>query len=190
MNTNFCYVGNYWLLINATDPASHLQWLIYELQAAESSNEKVHIIGHIPPGHGDCMRIWSRNYHKIIKRYESTITGQFFGHTHGNEIQISYDDNDDSSIRFVRLCHKIFSMKMYVSDRAINVAYVAPSVTPFAYFNPGYKIYYVDGDHANTTRMVIDEECWTFNLTDANVKGLQFSSNNFVFHCLTNTLSI
>lgn len=98
MNTNFCYVLNFWLMQNATDPASHLQWLVYELQAAELAVEKVHIIGHIPPGYADCMRVWSRNYHKIIRRFESTVTGQFFGHTHGNEFQVFYDDPDDLSI--------------------------------------------------------------------------------------------
>lgn len=52
------------------------------------------------------------------------------------------------------------------------MAYIAPSVTPYFDFNPGYKIYYVDGDHADTTRMVIDKEAWIFNLSDANIRGL------------------
>lgn len=88
---------NLWLLLNATDPASQLQWLVHELHAAELSNEKVHIIGHIPTGHTDCFRIWSRNYYKIIQRFESTVTGQFFGHTHANEFKIFWDDPEDSS---------------------------------------------------------------------------------------------
>lgn len=29
----------------------------------------------------------------------------------------------------------------------------------------------MDGDHAATSRMVIDEEGWTFDLNDANIKG-------------------
>lgn len=62
----------------------------------------------------------------------------------------------------------------FLTDRTISVAYIAPSVTPFSNFNPGYKIYYVDGDHPDTSRMVIDEECWTFNLDDANMKGFKF----------------
>ncbi|KAJ6645977.1 Sphingomyelin phosphodiesterase, partial [Pseudolycoriella hygida] len=151
INTNYCYFLNLWLLINATDPISHLQWLAYELQAAELSNEKVHIIGHIPPGNVDCMRIWSRNYFKIIERFQATVTGQFFGHTHGDEIEVFLDPKNLS--------------------RAINVAYIAPSITPFTNFNPGYKIYYVDGDHPESTRMVIDKDCWTYNLSEANIKG-------------------
>lgn len=97
LNTNYCYFLNFWLFLNATDPASHLQWLINELQAAELSQEKVHIIGHISPGYIDCMKVWSRNYYNIIRRFESTVTGQFFGHTHGDEFEIFWDDPDDLS---------------------------------------------------------------------------------------------
>jgi len=57
-----------WLLLNSTDPAKELQWFIYELQSAEFSGEKVHVIGHIPPGHSDCLKVWSRNYYHIINR--------------------------------------------------------------------------------------------------------------------------
>lgn len=69
INTNYCNNKNWWLLINSTDPVNELQWLIYELQTAEMSGEKVHIIGHIPPGHADCLKIWSRNYYHIINRW-------------------------------------------------------------------------------------------------------------------------
>ena len=57
-----------WLLLNSTDPAKELQWFIYELQSAEFSGEKVHVIGHIPPGHSDCLKVWSRNFYHIINR--------------------------------------------------------------------------------------------------------------------------
>jgi hypothetical protein len=65
--------------------------------------------------------------------YESTITAQFFGHTHYDEFQIFYDTSD--------------------LGRALSIAYVGPSVSPYYDLNPGYRIYYVDGDHAKTTRV-------------------------------------
>jgi len=37
------------------------------------------------------------------------------------------------------------------------VAYVGPSVTPYYDLNPGYRIYYVDGDHKSTTRVSASE---------------------------------
>uniref|UniRef100_A0A670HUR7 Sphingomyelin phosphodiesterase 1 n=1 Tax=Podarcis muralis TaxID=64176 RepID=A0A670HUR7_PODMU len=66
LNMNFCSDANFWLLINSTDPAGQLQWLVGVLQGAEEQGEKVHIIGHIPPAH--CMRSWGWNYYRIISR--------------------------------------------------------------------------------------------------------------------------
>uniref|UniRef100_A0A1B6CHV1 Saposin B-type domain-containing protein n=1 Tax=Clastoptera arizonana TaxID=38151 RepID=A0A1B6CHV1_9HEMI len=149
LNMNYCNNKNWWLLLNSTDPAKELQWFIYELQAAEFNGEKVHVIGHIPPGHSDCLKVWSRNFYSIINRYESTITAQFFGHTHYDEFEIFYDNED--------------------LGRAISIAYIGPSVTPYFDLNPGYRIYYVDGDHDHTTRSVIDHESWIMNLKEANL---------------------
>ncbi|XP_057330103.1 sphingomyelin phosphodiesterase isoform X2 [Microplitis mediator] len=149
VNMNYCNNKNWWLLLNSTDPVSELQWLVYELQGAEMNGEKVHIIGHIPPGHSDCLKIWSRNYYHIINRYESTIAAQFFGHTHYDEFQLFYDTAD--------------------LGRALSIAYVGPSVSPYYDLNPGYRIYYVDGDHPKTTRMVVDHESWVMNLKEANL---------------------
>lgn len=41
LNMNFCSRENFWLLINSTDPAGQLQWLVRELQAAEDRGDKV-----------------------------------------------------------------------------------------------------------------------------------------------------
>lgn len=149
LNMNYCNNKNWWLLLNSTDPAKELQWFIYELQSAEFNGEKVHVIGHIPPGHSDCLKVWSRNYYAIINRYESTVTAQFFGHTHFDEFEIFYDTEDYS--------------------RATSIAYVGPSVTPYYNLNPGYRIYYIDGDRDQSTRMVIDHETWVMNLKEANL---------------------
>lgn len=85
-----------WLYVNSTDPAKELQWLIHELQEAENNNEKVHIIGHIPPGASDCMKVWSDNFYRIVERYESTIAAQFYGHSHADEFEVFYDTKEYS----------------------------------------------------------------------------------------------
>ena len=41
LNMNYCNNQNWWLLLNATDPAGELQWLLRELQASELIAEKV-----------------------------------------------------------------------------------------------------------------------------------------------------
>lgn len=151
MNMNYCNNKNWWLLLNSTDPGQELQWLIYELQGAELRGEKVHIIGHIPPGHPDCLKVWSHNYYTIINRYESTITAQFFGHTHFDEYQLFYDE--------------------YQRHRVTNIAYIGPSVGSYYSLNPGYRIYTIEGDYEGSRKMVTDHETWVMNLDEANRLG-------------------
>lgn len=148
LNTNYCYSLSWWLFVNGTDPASELKWLVNELQLAENNNEKVHIIGHVAPGSEDCLKAWSRNFHDIVNRYESTITGLFYGHSHADEFEVFYDKKNRS--------------------RPTAVAYLGPSVTSFTNYNPAYRIYYVDGDHNESTREILDHETWTMDLADAN----------------------
>lgn len=88
-------------------------------------------MSHIPPGNSDCMSIFSREYNKIINRFESTVTAQFFGHTHRDDFKVFYDTQDPT--------------------RATNVAFIGPSVTTFDFLNPGYKVYIIDGQRENST---------------------------------------
>ena len=53
-------------------------------------------------------------------RYESTIAGQFFGHTHLDEFQMFYDE--------------------VTMTRPLGVAFIAPSVTTYINLNPGELI--------------------------------------------------
>lgn len=57
---------------------------------------------------------------------------------------------------------------MYLG-RPTNIAYIGPSLTPYWELNLGYRIYYVDGDHSDTTRMVVDHETWIMDLQEANM---------------------
>ncbi|NXG40432.1 ASM phosphodiesterase, partial [Dromaius novaehollandiae] len=149
LNMNFCSQANFWLLINSTDPAGQLQWLVGVLEAAEQRGEKVHIIGHIPPGH--CLRSWSWNYYRIVNRFEGTIAAQFFGHTHVDEFEMFYDEE--------------------TLTRPVSVAFVAPSVTTYINLNPGYRVYELDGAYPGSSHAVLDHETFILNLTEANVPG-------------------
>ena len=63
-NLHFSWMNWQWV-----DNSGVLQWLVQTLYDAEIAGEKVHIISHIPPGNGDCLGAWGRNYAKIIERY-------------------------------------------------------------------------------------------------------------------------
>ena len=55
------------MLVNATDPAGQLQWLADQLLAAEQAGDKVHILGHHPPGM-DSLPSYGTNYRRIVNR--------------------------------------------------------------------------------------------------------------------------
>ncbi|KAL3856819.1 hypothetical protein ACJMK2_011534 [Sinanodonta woodiana] len=151
LNMNFCNNGNWWLLINTTDPAGQLEWFIDELQESENIGEKVHVIGHIYPGSGSCIKAYSWNYYKIMNRYESTITGQFFGHSHADLFEVMYDD-----VNFTR---------------PTGVVYIPGSVTTYTDLNPGYRIYEIDGNYTESSWQVLDFTNYYLNLTEANQSG-------------------
>jgi sphingomyelin phosphodiesterase len=56
------------LIHNPKDQDGQLQWLADILLQAEKDEEKVHILGHIPSGDTECLKTWSREFHKIIDR--------------------------------------------------------------------------------------------------------------------------
>ena len=68
----------------------------------------------------------------ITRRYENIIRGQFFGHTHYDEFEVFHD-----------------------GERPMGVAYIAPSQTPWFDLNPAYRIYHIDGDRPDTTRVSV-----------------------------------
>ena len=155
LNTNYCNDQNWWLLINATDPESELSWLIGQLTDAENANEKVHIVGHIPPGKNDCLQIWSENYYRIISRFNETIKGQFYGHTHSDEYELFFNHDQ---LNLAKSTDKLTELN------PISVAYLAPSLTTFVGVNPGYRVYEVD---ANTFE-VLNYHNYFLDLPKAN----------------------
>uniref|UniRef100_A0A914VR59 Sphingomyelin phosphodiesterase n=1 Tax=Plectus sambesii TaxID=2011161 RepID=A0A914VR59_9BILA len=153
LNTAYCDQTNFWIYLNQTDPDGTLAWLVEELTSAERLGQKVQILGHIPPGSGECLEGWAKNYYRIVNRFESTIVGQFTGHTHTDSYTVYYEDMDN------------------YKSRPTNVMYVAPSVTTFVGLNPSYRIYTIDGAHEGSTYEILDHETWFMNLTVANQIG-------------------
>ncbi|XP_075739218.1 sphingomyelin phosphodiesterase isoform X1 [Rhipicephalus microplus] len=147
LNTNYCYIFNFWLFVNSTDPGNQLHWLVDQLLDAERVGDKVHLIGHIPPGLSDCLETWSAMFHKIVERFSDTVVGQFYGHTHYDEAIVYYSSAKRS--------------------RPFGLAFVAPSVTTYSFLNPAYRMYDVDSD----SKLVTRHETYFMNLTEANQDG-------------------
>ncbi|XP_063243959.1 sphingomyelin phosphodiesterase-like isoform X2 [Bacillus rossius redtenbacheri] len=138
------YSSNFWMALESRDPYGQLAWLAETLLRAERDGEKVHILYHVQMQ--SCLATWSREYHKIVDRFENIITGQFNGHTHTDEFQVFYSLDDDT--------------------RANSVLFNGGSGTANANVNPNYRVYTVDP----ATWYVHDAETWVFNLTEANLR--------------------
>ena len=154
LNFNYCNNLNLWLYVNDTDPSGQLQWLVQELHEAEAVGEKVHLIGHIPPGIPDCLPAWSAAFNKIVRRFESTVAAQFYGHTHFDELEVFFNSSEPQEF-----------------SRPASVAYIAPSVTTYKGHFPAYRIYDIDGGYENASWNVLDHHNYICNLTEANENG-------------------
>lgn len=148
LNNNEANVNNFWLINDATYLKEQLQWLHDTLLTAEQNHEKVHILRHIPLGRNKAYRYWMREYNRIVNRFYKTITAQFDGHTHKNELNIFYDKS---------------------GDFAINAAFNGGSLTPNMNVNPNYVVYRVDQESFE----VLDFDVYYTNLTKANLEPNQ-----------------
>ncbi|CAF1515832.1 unnamed protein product [Rotaria sp. Silwood1] len=157
LNTNYYASDNYWLFINSTDPLNQLEWLIQWLQYAEDHGEKVHIIAHHPPR--TCFAAFGWNFNRIVNRFENTISGQFYGHTHRDEFNMFYDENDH--------------------QRPVSMAYIAPSLTTESFLNPGYRVYTMDGEYPSSSYWVLDHRTVIMNLTATNLYNRTIMQNEY-----------
>lgn len=69
LNTEVCYHFNYFLFATRDDPAGELTWLEKILSEFEAKGEIAIILGHVPPGDGDCLYNWALRYRSIADRF-------------------------------------------------------------------------------------------------------------------------
>ncbi|KAG8237410.1 hypothetical protein J437_LFUL016226 [Ladona fulva] len=151
INSNLCYTLNWWQVYDHVDPSGMLKWMMDQLLDAESKGQKVHILGHLPPGYVDCWSVWSREFMRIINRFHEIIVTQFYGHTHYEEYKVGFDAAGNPSA----------------------TSYIGGSVSTYTDLNPNYKIFWVDKD----TMDLVDHETWIFNLTEANLNSPEVKPN-------------
>lgn len=127
-NSIYYYTFNFAMYSDpmAYDPTAQFAWLIAQLDEAESLNQRVWLIAHIPSGSKDTFHDASHYLDQIINRYEATIAALFFGHTHTDQLQLSYSD----------YTHR-------TADTASAVGYITSSLAPTS--GPAsFRVYDVD----------------------------------------------
>lgn len=127
-NSNFYYMFNFYMYQEPMDkdPRGQFEWLVEELQAAEDAGQRAWLISHIPSGTSDHFRDHSEYFDQIVHRYEATIAGLFYGHTHRDGFQIAYSDYNNRDW-----------------NTATAMGYIAPAVTPTE-GSPSFRVYEID----------------------------------------------
>ncbi|KAJ5282453.1 hypothetical protein N7497_002384 [Penicillium chrysogenum] len=145
-NSIFYYIYNFYMYQEPMekDPRGQFEWLIQELQAAEDAGQRAWLIAHIPSGVPDHFRDHSEYFDQIVQRYDATISGLFYGHTHRDGFQIAYSDYNNREW-----------------NTATAMGYVAPAVTPTE-GSPSFRVYEVDP----VTFGVLDYTQYIANISD------------------------
>lgn len=131
LNSNVWYKKNHYAYWNASQPDTfgQFEFLIDELVESEAKDQRVWVIAHIPFA-SDSLPIPSKLFAEVVERFSPyTIAGIFFGHTHLDQFEILYAGSGDDSKTI---------------ENVINVAWVAPAVTPWVENNPSWRYYSVD----------------------------------------------
>ena len=121
------------------DGNEQMQWLAAELKDAVSTGDKVYIAMHIPPGLDafgsqktpsptwvhlpDQSPSWLNSFLGLVARYQHTVAGILYGHTHMDEIRRLYDSS---------------------GTQITGVAISCPGITPNHLNNPGFKMVQYD----------------------------------------------
>ncbi|KAF9128584.1 hypothetical protein BGW39_004939 [Mortierella sp. 14UC] len=158
LNTNFCYVANFYLYAHTDKYDTHgeVQYSdsIRQLQAVEDSGERVWIVGHAPPSQVDCINNWSSLYHHSSSATRPhVIAEQFFGHSHYDEFSLTYSPGAKSA------------------QNAVSTAWIGRSVTPYTDLGPAFRVYKVDTKSWNVFDSLtyiadLDNAPWWHNVTN------------------------
>ncbi len=117
-----------------SDGNVQMSWLRAQLADAEASGEKVYLAMHVPPGTNaydnttmwtelNNNQNWQNTFLGLTTRYQGTIAGILYGHTHMDEVRRLYDTT---------------------GARITEVAISCPGVTPQHKNNPGFKVVQYD----------------------------------------------
>lgn len=130
INSNTYYQKNYYAYWNMTeeyDQFGTLKFIVDELLESEAKGQRVWLMAHIPFVDYDTLPIQAEIYKQIVTRFSpTTIAGLFFGHTHQDQFNVLYA-NDEKTV-----------------ESAIMNTWIGQSVTPLSNYNPGWKYYEVD----------------------------------------------
>ena len=145
IHTVACNSQNWELFRNVTDPGKTLHWLRLVLENSEKNNETVHLLGHVPPRTGTCLKPYVDRYLALVDRFSHIIRGHFFGHVHADEY---------------------FLLKGYVDNTtATDTVFMPGSLTTYSNNFPTFRIMEFDQE----SNIMVNYKNYFMNLTKMDI---------------------
>lgn len=149
------------------DPFGQFTWLESKLQAARLNENKVYLLGHIPPIIGSYSHnpMWRSNFVdsflSIVSSYEDVIVTMLFGHVHSDEFRTASSSQFNLSVPIL----------------------MSSAVTPIYANNPSFKVFRYDKE----SKILLDSTMYSAPLAEAYGNWTSFvnSSTNLGFANLT-----
>mmetsp|Transcript_5628 Transcript_5628/g.6362 ORF Transcript_5628/g.6362 Transcript_5628/m.6362 type:complete len:443 (-) Transcript_5628:63-1391(-) len=142
-NSQNCYIYNFFLLGQTSDPGQELEWLEKLLRQMEQDGEIAIFIGHMSPGTSDCFSEISSRLRSLFDRFQHIIRLNLFGHTHQEEFEV---------------------IRSFEDGKPIGVNHLAASMTTFTEMNPSFRVITLDKE----TMLPIKMETHALNIAKAN----------------------
>ena len=144
VNSEQCNNMNWWLWGQMNDPQGELAWLEKTLLDAESKDEIVFLLAHIPPSSPECLHSWAIRFKSIMERFQHVVRSQYYGHTHDEfwHINTGFKDKVPNSI--------VFGTSSLGAREGKN---------------PSFRIFEHDAD----TMLPVEIHRYTMNLTKSNL---------------------
>lgn len=133
-NSNAWYQKNEYAYINTVEDPDYFgtfEFLVNELLESEAKDQRVWIIFHIPVSQ-TMLPPQAKLFTELVERFSPyTIAHIFNGHTHRDEFQILYQNNNGT----------VESKK---ESELINFTWITQAVTPWVENNPAWRYYEID----------------------------------------------
>lgn len=145
------------------DPLGQFDWLLKQLEIAQSAGRVAYIVGHIAPAVGSYRhsQLWHdhylERYFSILKDFRDIVVGQLFGHLHSEEFRLLEHPSE------VTIKYPLF---------------MASSTTPIYGSNPSFRVVTYNEDSGllvdyDTYYLGLDSESPTWNQSQSFRESFQ-----------------
>ena len=147
LNTQMADTMNFFIAGLGPDPGNMLEWAEKVLKHIESLGEFAILIGHIPPGDHFTDSSWARLYQRLATRFQTTIKGHFYAHTHNAQFYVIQSDS--------------------APGETAGVIFACPSLTTYTNHDPTVRLVQMHRGNGELTSM----RDFAFPLDEANQQG-------------------